>query len=270
MKIAPLVLTFVAAATVALGAAAAPPEREDMRRVGPAVYRPFYPASPKEKEIPLPAFDLDRLPVTNAAFLAFVKRNPAWQRGAVSRLFADAGYLSRWRAPTELGEVDPRGPVIDVSWFAAKAFCAERGVRLPTEAEWELAATAGEKSADARNEPAWRARILDWYATPMRSLSPVGSTPPNFWGVQDLHGVVWEWVLDFNSTLVASDARESGDKDKNRFCGAGALAADETTDYPSFMRIAFRSSLRADFTTHSLGFRCARPVPQAPQERKKP
>ena len=117
---------------------------------------------------------------------------------------------------------------------------------------------AGEKTADARNEPAWRQRILEWYASPLRTLTPLGGTPPNFWGIQDLHGVVWEWVLDFNSTLVASDSRESGDKDTMRFCGAGALSADEKTDYPSFMRIAMRSSLRADYTTRSLGFRCAR------------
>lgn len=242
------------------------PRSGEMRRVGPAIYRPFYPATPKEKEIPMPAFDLDRLPVTVGEYAAFVERTPAWRKGTVSRLFADEGYLSSWKGPLDPGTIDRRAPVTEVSWFAAKAYCASRGARLPTEAEWELAATAGEKTADARNEPAWRARILDWYASPLRTLSPVGSTPPNFWGIQDLHGVVWEWVLDFNSTLVASDSRESGDKDKNRFCGAGALAADEKTDYPSFMRIAFRSSLRADYTTRSLGFRCARSVPD---ERKK-
>lgn len=265
----------VAALSPLVGRASALPVAKDagvsaapkMRRVGPAVYRPFYPASPKEKEIPMRAFLLDVLPVTAGEFLEFVRNTPNWRKGAVNRLFADASYLSGWKAPLDLGAIDPRAPVVEVSWFAAKAYCAARGARLPTEAEWELAATAGEKTADARDEPAWRARILDWYATPMKTLSPVGTTPPNFWGIQDLHGVTWEWVLDFNSTLVVSDARESGDKDSLRFCGAGALGADEKTDYPSFMRIAFRSSLRADYTTRSLGFRCAQPLPN---ERKTP
>lgn len=245
--LSPLVLTLLALASA------------DMRRVGPAVYRPFYPASPKEAEIPMPAFDLDRLPVTNANYLAFVRAHPVWRRGSVDRLFADAGYLASWASPDELGKgLVPEAPVVEVSWFAAKAYCAARGARLPTESEWELAAMASEKAPDAREDVAWRARIVDWYSRPAKALAPVGTTPPNYWGIQDLHGVVWEWVLDFNSTLVSADSRESGDKDKMRFCGAGALSATDKTDYPSFMRIAMRSSLRGDYTTKTLGFRCAR------------
>lgn len=245
---------------------------EDMRRVGPGIYRPFYPSSPNEKDkaIAMHAFMLDRLPVTHAQFMEFVTGARTWRRSEVNRLFADEGYLRDWASDTERAPlVDPLAPIVNVSWFAAKAYCASRGARLPTEAEWEFAATAGEKSADGRDEPEWRARIVDWYAKPASfSSSPartrVGGTPPNFWGVQDLHGVIWEWVLDFNSALVTSDARESGDKDTLRFCGAGALGADDKTDYPSFMRIAMRSSLRGDYTTKSLGFRCARAVPPPP------
>jgi formylglycine-generating enzyme required for sulfatase activity len=255
---------------VAVGGTASAQRGEDMRRVGPATYHPFYPASAAETELPMPAFLIDRVAVTNARYLAFVSHDPSWQRGQVSRLFADEGYLNEWQSPTQLGpNLNPEAPVVNVSWFAAKAYCHSRGARLPSEAEWELTATAGEQTADSRNEPAWRQRILAWYAAPSAHLPAVGSTPPNFWGVQDLHGVVWEWVLDFNSTLVSSDARENGDKDKLRFCGAGSLAADDKTDYPSFMRIAMRSSLRADYTTKNLGFRCARSLPKKPEAAKK-
>jgi formylglycine-generating enzyme required for sulfatase activity len=211
-----------------------------MARVGPGVYRPLYPPSPAEKEIPVKAFLLDRLPVTDGDFLAFVRAHPEWRRDRVPRVFADDGYLSQWAAPDALGpEVDERQPVVRVSWFAAKAYCAARGARLPTEAEWELAASGTP-----------RAQILSWYARPNPAQLPrVGSTPANSWGVQDLHGVVWEWVLDFDSSMVTPDARG--------FCGAGALEAIDKDDYPTFMRVAFRSSLRADYTTRNLGFRCA-------------
>lgn len=46
----------------------------------------------------------------------------------------------------------------------------------------------------------------------------------------------------------------------SRFCGAGAVTAADKNDYASFMRIAFRSSLKAGYTAGSLGFRCARDV----------
>jgi formylglycine-generating enzyme required for sulfatase activity len=151
--------------------------------------------------------------------------------------------------------------VVHVSWFAARAYCQERGARLPTENEWELASTATETELDGRNDPIWKKRVLDWYAQPTPKVLPeVGKTPPNYWGVFDLHGLVWEWVDDFNSVLVAVDTRESGDAEKGRFCGSGALAASDKVDYASFMRIAFLSSLKAHYTTGNLGFRCAKDI----------
>lgn len=241
--------------------------RAPMALIDGGTYRPFYPATPKEREVAIRAFRLDKLPVTNADFLAFVRRNPKWRRDRVEPLFADAHYLEGWKGPLDLGpSSDPLQPVVGVSWFAAKAYCAARGARLPREAEWEYAASASRILADGRNDSAFREEILAWYARPNPgSLPRVGSRKPNFWGVSDLHGLVWEWVLDYNSTLVTGDNRESGDKDKMRFCGVGALGADDTNDYASFMRFAFRSSLRADSTTKNLGFRCAADAPKVPQ-----
>lgn len=158
-------------------------------------------------------FLLDVTPVTNQAFLAFVTRHPQWRKGTVPGLFADATYLSHWEGPLHPGKAAlPDQPVTHVSWFAARAFCASEGKRLPTEAEWEFAAAADEKVTDARQDPAFTARILGWYAKPSsRDLPTVGQGTPNLWGVHDLHGLVWEWVADFNNTLVSSDSRESGD-----------------------------------------------------------
>ena len=233
--------------------------RTVMKAVGPGMYRPLYPPTPRETEIPVRRFFLDRLPVTNRDFARFVRANLEWRRSAPSRILADESYLSHWQSDVEPGEVvGGSTPVVRVSWFAAKAFCAARHARLPTEAEWELAAAASATQADAANDPVWRDKISAWYASPTpKRLDVVGKGVPNVWGVVDLHGLVWEWVLDFNSSLVTGDSRESGDKDKMRFCGAGALGATDKTDYVKFMRVAFRSSLRADFTTGNLGFRCA-------------
>jgi len=222
------------------------------------IYRPFYPASPKEKEVPVKGYRMDSLPVTNGEYLEFVKQNPAWQRGHVSRLFADGRYLSHWQGPLSLGaKALPRHPVTQVSWFAAKAYCEWKGLRLPREDEWEYAAAASETQADSRNDAVWRQRVLDWYAKPSQALQEVGKGPRNYWGVYDMHGLVWEWVLDFNNALVSSDSRDGKDADKSRFCGAGSLVASDKEDYATFMRMAFRGSLKANYTTSSLGFRCA-------------
>lgn len=237
----------------------APPPQPGMVLVGPGIYRPIYPVNDEAKVQVQPAFWLDATPVTNGQYAAFVAKEPRWQRGKVPSLFADTGYLKHWpKATRSGGAAKPNQPITRVSWFAARAYCASKGLRLPSADEWDFAASASPTKADGRNDPAWRETILHWYSRPASGpLPPVGQTPANFWGVRDLHGVVWEWVRDFNSNLVSSDDRESGDKSMLRFCGAGALSAQDKTDYASLMRIAYRSSLRAHYTGAALGFRCA-------------
>jgi formylglycine-generating enzyme required for sulfatase activity len=129
---------------------------------------------------------------------------------------------------------------------------------LPTELEWEYAAAASESARDARRDPAFNARILGWYSKPSGELlANVGSGKPNAWGVYDLHGLVWEWVVDFNSTLVSSDSRSTRGTEKQTFCGAGASSARDVGDYAAFMRVALLSSLAGRDVTSTLGFRCA-------------
>lgn len=218
-----------------------------------------------EDAVAVAPFELMRTPVSNAAFLDFVERNPEWQRGRVAQLFAEARYLQHWQAPLELGpDALPTQPVTRVSWFAADAYCRELDARLPTWLEWEYASAADATRVDARQDPAWREEILAWYSRPSNAPLPeTGSQPPNFHGVQDLNGLVWEWVEDHAALLVSSDNREQGDPDLMRFCGAGALSTQDRENYAVLMRIAMLSALEADDVTGNLGFRCARDVPAA-------
>ncbi len=245
-----------------LGLALAGSSTAEMVVVGPGTYRPLYAGTEEARTIDVPAFALDVRPVSNADFLSFTVQNPTWGRDQTSRLFADDRYLTHWESSGSLGAAaQPDQPVVHVSWFAARAFCEARGARLPTESEWELAAMASAEVADATGDPVWRQTILDWYGRPSsRPLPSVESTPANFWGVHDLHGVVWEWVEDFGSTLVSADPREAGDGQTLRFCGAGAADAQSPDDYAAFMRVAFRSALKGRSTTKNLGFRCAKDV----------
>ncbi len=214
--------------------------------------------------IAIDAFEMRVSPVTNAEFLAYVTREPAWRRGRAPSAFADASYLHQWQAPTVPGNsASASQPVVSVSWFAAEAFCESEGAHLPTWYEWEYVAAADETHRDARADPAWRARILAWYARPSNeALANVGGAA-NAYGVRDLHGLVWEWVDDFNSLLVSADSRNQGDADKLQYCGAGAISLKDRDNYAVLMRIALLSSLGAADTTRNLGFRCARNTPKA-------
>jgi formylglycine-generating enzyme required for sulfatase activity len=239
---------------------AAPALAADYRPVPGGEFRSVLATGAEVETVQVAPYAMRETPVTNGEFLAFVTRNPDWRRGEVPALFTDRGYLEHWSGPLSLGAGAPRdAPVINVSWYAARAFCESEDARLPTWYEWEFAAAADETRADARRDPAFRQRMLDWYARPATATPPpVKQDEGDLYGLHDLHASVWEWVEDFNSLLVSADNREQGDPDVARFCGAGALSVQDRESYAVLMRIAMLSSLRAEHTTRSLGFRCAR------------
>jgi len=254
-----LALSLPASAEAKPQVPAGPPA--EMVAIPAGVYRPLLPISPAEAEVAVAAFWLDRVPVTNADFLRFVEATPAWRRDRVGRLRADGRYLEHWAAPDRLGpEVIADAPATNVSWFAARAYCASRGKRLPIEREWERSAVDLDATPAARE--AARAQVLAWMLTPgKRSLRAVGQRAANHLGVHDLNEVVWEWVDDYGAALVPLDDRNRGDDDRQKFCGAGAAKASDPTDYAAFMRMAMRSALSASDASGMLGFRCAKDAP---------
>jgi formylglycine-generating enzyme required for sulfatase activity len=223
------------------------------------VFKPLFRSSADFKEIAVKPFCLDALPVTNDDFLRFVRANPRWQRAAVKRLFADESYLKHWAGDLELGtNAPPAAPVTFVPWFAAKAFAQWQGKRLPTVAEWELVAAAGYTQPDGEGDLEFKRAQLAWYSSAAGKLGSVGAGRANYWGVYDLHGLAWEWVADFNTAMVTGDARGDTGLDRQLFCGSGSVGVRDVSNYAAFMRYGFRSSLKADYCVHNLGFRCAR------------
>jgi formylglycine-generating enzyme len=231
----------------------------DYVRLPAARFDSVLPQDVKPVAVSIAPFEMRVTPVTVDEYLRFVQIHAAWQRDRVPAVFADRRYLAGWPSPLNPGTAQPRAaPVTEVSWFAAQTFCASEGARLPSWLEWEYAAAADATRADARDDAQWRARILAWYERPSASALPDVGGAPNVYGVRDLHGLVWEWVDDFNALFIAGDSRTQGDPDRVKFCGAGAISIVGRDNYAVLMRVALLSSLNAADTTTNLGFRCAR------------
>ena len=244
-------------------------EKAGMMRLSSGFYSPLY--AKKKTRIRVRSFWLDKTAVTNQQFLAFVRKHPRWRRSRVSPLFADKSYLKHWASDLSFGKYAARlakAPVTHVSWFPARYYCRSQGKRLPTLAEWEYAGAASKTRIYAQKNPAYVQRILQWYSRPTPNfLPPVGRGFRNIWGVYELHGLIWEWVSDFNTALVTGDSRGDSSVNKQLFCGASAIGARDFSNYASFMRYAYRSSLKARYGTANLGFRCARST--QPQEKQR-
>lgn len=229
-------------------------------------FRPYLHGRDDPASVRVPAFLLAVAPVTNAGFAGFVRANPRWRRSRVSPLFADATYLSHWKDDLEPGpSAPPDSPVVKVSWFAASAFATWRGARLPSTAEWERAASAGYAAENGKNDPEQRRDLYAWLARPQPDLlPPAADFRPNYFGIKAMHGLVWEWVGDFDTAMVTGESRGDSGLDRGLFCGGGAAGARDTEDYAAYMRIALRSSLQASHATSGLGFRLARDLSPPP------
>jgi formylglycine-generating enzyme required for sulfatase activity len=234
--------------------------QDGMANITAGEYRPLY-LSKDSPMVIVSSFRLDKTPVTNQQFQSFVSQNPKWQRDAAVNLFVENNYLSHWQKTSnqyEPNSTDLEKPVIFVSWYAAQAYCQAQQKRLPTIAEWEYVAQASFIQKDGSLEKGYNQKILDWYAKAAKQApTEVGKDEANYWGVHNMHGLIWEWTEDFNSNLISGESRDDSSVNKDLYCASGSAGAVNPSDYAAFMRYGFRSSLSAKFTLGSLGFRCA-------------
>ena len=223
----------------------------EMANIPGGSYRPLY----LKKDTPMISvkpFQIDKTPVTNAEFAQLVKANPKWQRGNVSVKQAESNYLKQWDKNGPKA-ADANKPVTNVSWFAAHTYCAAQGKRLPTNDEWEFVGLASELQANGSNEPSYNRTILSWYENGSKGLKNIQQNKPNFYGVYDMHGLIWEWTSDFNSSQITSGTLKAAD-----FCGSGAVNSSDPSNYAAFLRYGIRTSLQPNFVLHNMGFRCAK------------
>jgi formylglycine-generating enzyme len=188
--------------------------------------------------------------------------------------YVPGAYWKRPGGPGTTINGRDRHPVVHVAFEDAEAYAAWAGKALPTEAEWEYAARGGLEGAafawgDEQfpdGKPAantWQGRFpwenlkLDGY----EGTSPVGSFPPNGYGLFDMTGNVWEWTTDFYAPASEGDAPA---------CCAPALLPGESIprrvikggshlcapNYCLRYRPAARQGEAVDTSTAHIGVRC--------------
>lgn len=221
-------------------------------------YRPFVPPArglPPVKTVP--SFLLDQDLVTREKYLKFVVLHPEWRKSQVKAIFADAHYLASWTSDVGIKPAQRQQAVTEVSWFAANAYCESLDKELPTTDQWERALSDNTRESVKLNE-----NILAWYGKPTAVEAPrIRASGKNGFGIYDLGFSIWEWTQDFSAFLTSTDARADSGKDTTLFCAGGSQMGN-AADYATFMRFSFRSSLKANYTTSALGFRCAKEISQ--------
>jgi formylglycine-generating enzyme required for sulfatase activity len=237
----------------------------------------------------LDAFWIDQTEVTNEMFAKFMDSSgyvTDAEKAGFSNEFRPADQQLIWEEVKGLAWNHPDGensnisgiqehPVVHVSWNDANAYCTWADRRLPTEAEWEKAASwnelAGEKyrypwgndfdgtllNFCDKNCPVEFAAETSW-DDGYTETSPVGSFPDGAspYGALDMSGNVFEWVADWYGANYYMNSPASNplgpDSGQDRSARGGAWGADIGWIAP-----AHRAPWEPSFAFQALGFRCA-------------
>ncbi|MDP8942938.1 MAG: ergothioneine biosynthesis protein EgtB [Actinomycetota bacterium] len=226
-------------------------------------------------EVEVAAFEIDRTPVTAGAYRAWIEdggyRRPEWwspegwswrrAEGAERPLFWTAdGRLRRFDA---IEPIDPSEPVMHVSWFEADAFARAHGRRLPTEVEWEKAAT-WDRAAGRRRRLPWGDAPVDRSRANVDVVgfapAPVGAYPDgaSAYGVLGLLGDAWEWTASDFSPYPGFRAHPYPEYSEVFFGrGLKVLRGGSWATRPPVARPTFRNWDLPQRRQLFAGFRCA-------------
>ena len=192
------------------------------------------------------SFYIDKYEVTNAQYKEFCD--------STGRRLPEFWNMDVYHS----GPAFPDYPVTGVTWADAEAYAKWKGFRLPTEAEWEFAARGGLIGKNYPLGDNMDSSQANYYPTQGHTM-PVGSYPPNGYGIYDMAGNVVEWVYDFyseNYFLKSPYKNPAGPVyGKQRVIRGGGWRSGMSCN-----TVHFRQSLRPYWVDFNVGFRCAKDV----------
>jgi formylglycine-generating enzyme required for sulfatase activity len=205
---------------------------------------------PLHKVVIKRAFAVGIAPVTRGEFAAFV---------AVTDHNAEDGSNPSWRNPGFPQENDH--PVVHLNWHDAQAYVAwlrersgGKAFRLLSEAEWEYCCRAGTTTPYSTGDTISPAQAN--FNT--GGTTPVTKFPPSPWGLRDMHGNVWEWCEDNWHEDYSGDPPSDGSVWPGGDVSIRVLRGGSWSNYPQFLRSAYRSRYLLGERISNVGFRVAR------------
>jgi len=199
----------------------------------------------------LDAFYIDKYEVTVGQYKKFIQ--------ATGHRAPDWSDVSKY-SPTD------NHPIVYVSWEDAQAYCKWAGKRLPTEAEWEKAARGGlvgkrypwgDEAPDAGGKYRASYDPGDDDADGYEYCAPVGSFPPNGYGLYDMAGNVWEWCSDWYDKNYYSSSPRNNPPGAAGGSGSFRVVRGGSWRYANYlMRAVDRNADWPSDLNSNLGFRC--------------
>lgn len=198
----------------------------------------------------LGTFYIDRHEVTNLQYQAFIEK---------THRRPPAHFVGREAPP---GKADH--PVVFVSWFDARDYCAWAGKRLPTEQEWEKAArgTDGRTYPWGENFDVVRANTpVRWQAIGVKGdTSPVGAFPAGVspYGLEDMSGNVWEWTSSWYRAYPGNERESENYGEIYKVLKGGSWWDCSFYKCGISAPVYNRSFFNARVKNDTFGFRCAK------------
>ena len=212
--------------------------------------------------------DSDEKPVHTVYVDAFYMDIYEVTVGQYERFVRETGHRApNWNDVSAYSPTD-RHPIIYVSWYDAMAYAQWAGKRLPTEAEWEKAARGGlvgQKYPWGNSIDSSKAN----YNQKVEGTTPVGSYPPNGYGLYDMAGNVLEWCLDAydkdsyknsprRNPIAGADSITHITNNFTNVKNSRVLRGGSWAVSPEFLRAADRFGGSPSGSDGTVGFRCAR------------